>query len=379
MDSLRTESPRSQLILCADPKAQYLAHKAGIDAAIARVLVSGRYVLGREVEKFEAEFAGFHGAAHGVGVGSGTEALHLALRACGIAPGDEVITVSHTAVATAAAIELAGAVPVFVDIEPGRYTLDPATLSAALTPKTKAIVAVHLYGQSADLQPILDFARAHNLRVVEDCAQAHGAVYNGRRVGSWGDAAAFSFYPTKNLGALGDGGMVITNTEEVAEKSRLLREYGWKERYVSHIAGLNSRLDELQAAVLRVKLKSLESDNKARRRLAALYRKNLPQNGLQLPLEAKDCEPVYHLFVVSHPKRGALRDFLRKRGISSLIHYPLPIHLQPAYKSRWPQRAALPVTETAAENVLSLPLYPELEESSVLRVTEALREFLSRP
>lgn len=366
-------------MLCADPKAQYLAHKAEIDAAIARVLAGGRYVLGTEAAQFEQEFSAYIGCAHAVGAGSGTEALHLALRACGIGPGDEVITVSHTAVATAAAIELAGAVPVFVDIEPDRYTMDPAQLDKALSPKTKAIVPVHLYGQPARLKPILEFAARHGLRVVEDCAQAHGASYDGKRAGCWGDAAAFSFYPTKNLGALGDGGMVVTQDAAIAQKARLLREYGWQERYVSSVAGWNSRLDELQAAILRVKLKWLEADNKARQALAGLYRRHLPAAALRLPHQAKDSEHVYHLFVIAHPRREELREFLREQGISTLVHYPVPIHMQPAYKNRLPQRCLLPVTEQTAKTVLSLPIYPELESSQVLRVADAVRRFLSTP
>jgi dTDP-4-amino-4,6-dideoxygalactose transaminase len=240
------------MILCGNPKAQYLARRDEIDAALKRVLESGWYILGEEVKAFEEEFASYIGVSYGVGVGSGTEAIHLALVACGIGQGDEVITVSHTATATVAAIELAGATPVFVDIEPDFYTMDPAKLDAAITSRTKAIIPVHIYGQPADMDPILEVAKKHNLRLIEDCAQAHGAIYRGKRVGSLGDVGCFSFYPTKNLGAIGDGGMLVTNNIELAQKARLLREYGWTERDVSQFAGWNTRLDEVQAAILRV-------------------------------------------------------------------------------------------------------------------------------
>ena len=268
MDCICAEGYGDRMILCSNPKAQYQAHKEEIDSAIQRVLDKGWYILGDETKAFESEFAAYIGVDHGIGVGSGTEALHIALAACGIGLGDEVITVSHTAVATVAAIELAGATPVLVDIDPDYYTLNPDKLESAISPRTKAIIPVHLYGQPADLTPILEIARQHGVLLIEDCAQAHGAMYGGRRIGAWGDIACFSFYPTKNLGALGDGGMVVTNDSALAERARLLREYGWAERYVSSIPGLNSRLDEVQAAVLSVKLRFLDADNEARALLA---------------------------------------------------------------------------------------------------------------
>ena len=363
------------MILCSNPHAQYLAHKTEIDAALRRVLDSGRYILGEEVRQFEAEFAAYIGVGHAVGVGSGTEALHLALVACGIGPGDEVITVAHTAVATVAAIELAGAVPVLVDIEPDYFTLDPAQLERAPTPRTKAIVPVHLYGQPAELEPILSFARRHGLRVIEDCAQAHGALYHGWRVGAWGHAACFSFYPTKNLGALGDGGMVVTNDLEVAERARLLREYGWAERYVSHVPGWNSRLDEIQAAVLRVKLSYLDADNAARERLAAWYDDALSATPLILPARRLEATHIFHLYVVRSTRRDELQRFLKERGIGALVHYPAPVHLQPAYRGRLPGGDSLPETERAAREVLSLPMYPELGEEEVRKVREAVKSF----
>jgi len=287
------------LILCSNPKAQYLEHQAEIDEAIAHVLEKGRYILGEEVLAFEEEFATYIGVDHGIGVGNCTDAIHLALRACGIGIGDEVITVSHTAVATVAAIELAGATPVLVDIEPDFYTIDPGQLQKAISPKTKAIIPVHLYGQSADLEAVLKIAKQHNLRVIEDCAQATGALYKNRRIGSFGDLACFSFYPTKNLGAIGDGGMIVCNESKLAKKVKCLREYGWDESRISQFAGVNSRLDELQAAVLRVKLPYLDEDNSKRRKLAKLYDQGL--SGLLLPKIRAEAIPVYHLYEARCP------------------------------------------------------------------------------
>lgn len=363
------------MILCGNPQAQYLTHQTEIDAAIRRVLDKGWYILGAEVAAFEAEFAAYIGAAQAIGVGSGTEALHLALRACGVGPGDEVITVSHTAVATVAAIELVGATPVLVDIEPDFFTLSPQRLEAAITPRTKAIMPVHLYGQPADMDSILEIAGRRNLRVIEDCAQAHGVIYKGRRVGSLGHLACFSFYPTKNLGALGDGGMVVTSQPDLGQQVRLLREYGWAERYISHTVGLNSRLDELQAAVLRVKLRHLDADNAARARLAAIYTQNLPNHNLILPPTRPDVTHVYHLYVVRSARRDELQQHLRANGIAALVHYPKPVHLQPAYHGRLPGCDHLPETERAAQEILSLPIYPELSEPEVLAVINAIRLF----
>ena len=352
------------MILCSNPRAQYESHRAAIDEAIARVLAGGRYILGSEVEAFEKEFAAYCEVAHAVGVGSGTEALHIALAAAGGGEGDEVITVAHTAVATAAAIRMCGATPLFVDIDPQTYTIDPAKIE--ITKKTKAIVPVHLYGQPADMDAIMDVAHKHGVLVIEDCAQAHGARDRGRRVGSIGDIAAFSFYPTKNLGAIGDGGAIVTSSKELAERARLLREYGWKERYVSSIEGWNSRLDELQAAILRVKLQTLDADNRRRREIAARY-----DRALQGPMTRKDAEPVYHLYVIASERRDALQQHLRERGIGALVHYPVPVHRQPAYASS----ASLPVTERAAETVLSLPMYPELTDGEQNATIDAVRSF----
>jgi len=359
------------LIPCANPKAQYLAHKQEIDDAINRVLESGWYILGDEVGAFEEEFAVYLGVNHAVGVGNGTEALHLALVACGIGYGDEVATVSHTAVATVAAIELAGAKPVFVDIDPVTYNMDPDLLEKGITSKTKAIVPVHLYGRPAPMEEILAIAKEYGLCVVEDCAQAHGATYRGKRVGSFGDMACFSFYPTKNLGALGDGGAVVTNNPELAEKARLLREYGWAERYVSHTPGWNTRLDEIQAAILRVKLKHLDFDNARRFKLANLYSEGLFETGIALPMLQKDAVHVYHLYVIRVKERGSLKAYLRSKDIGATVHYPAPVHLQPAYEKI---AVSLPNTEIAAREVLSLPMYPELTENQVQFVIDSIKE-----
>jgi dTDP-4-amino-4,6-dideoxygalactose transaminase len=376
MDCLRAERAGIRMILCSNPKAQYLSYKREIDAAISRVLDNGWYILGEEVRAFEKEFANYIGVSNGIGVGSGTEAIHLALVACGIGRGDEVITVSHTATATVSAIELAGATPVFVDIEPYFYTLDPAKLEAAITSRTRAIIPVHIYGQPADMDLIWEVAKMHNLRIIEDCAQAHGATYKGKRVGSMGDIGCFSFYPTKNLGAIGDGGMVVSNNQELAEKARLLREYGWTERHVSQFAGWNTRLDEVQAAILRVKLKHLDEDNLKRVHLAEMYNRELSTTNLSLPRQREDSTHVYHLYVIRSPKRDELLAFLREKGIGGLIHYPVPVHLQPAYK-RLHGYDKLPETERIAQEIISLPIYPELSEYDLHTVVKAVKEFSS--
>ncbi len=365
------------MIPVADPKAQFLAHRAGIEEAMRRVLEKGRYILGEEVRAFESEFAAYVGVGDAVGVGSGTDALHLAVRALGLGPGDEVVTVAHTAVATVAAIELAGAAPVMVDVDPETFTLDPAKLDAAVGPRTRAVIAVHLYGRPAALDEILAVAGRRGLRVIEDCAQAHGARHRGRRVGSFGDLAAFSFYPTKNLGAIGDGGMVVGADRATVERVRLLREYGWEERYVSRFAGTNSRLDELQAAVLRVKLRTLDADNASRARLARRYDEAFAGLPLRTPPAADG--HAYHLYVVRTVEREALMKALHDRGVGTLVHYPVPVHLQAAYRDRLRGADRLAETERAAREVLSLPLYPELPESDQDRVIEAVRSFFARP
>lgn len=366
------------MIPVANPLASYHQHKKEIDTAVHHVLESGWYILGQEVTAFEEAFAAYIGVQFGIGVGNGTEALHLALCACDIGPGDEVITVSHTAVATIAAIELCGAAPVLVDIDLAYYVLDPAVIEQALTPRTKAIIPVHLYGQAAAMDEILALARRYNLRVIEDCAQAHGALYNGKRVGSWGDAACFSFYPTKNLGALGDGGMVVTDNPALAQRARLLREYGWAERYISHLPGWNSRLDELQAAILRVKLAYLDEDNEARRSLAERYNEALADTPLHLPAKRPNSEHVYHLYVVRTDRREEMRQFLAGRGVGTAVHYPQPVHQQPAYYQRLAGYDHLPHTEEIAPQILSLPLYPELTAVEQQQVINAIHAFFNQ-
>jgi dTDP-4-amino-4,6-dideoxygalactose transaminase len=363
------------VILCANPKAQYLAHKAAIDAAIQRVLENGRYVLGPEVAAFEAEFAAYIGAGHAIGVANGTDAIAIALKALGIGPGDEVITTAHTAVATVAAIELAGATPVFADIERDYFTLDPTRVEKMISPKTKAIIAVHIYGQPAALDEFQAIAKRHGLRLIEDCAQCHGARYDGKRLGSIGDIACFSSYPTKNLGAIGDGGAIVTSDAELAQRCKLIREYGWAERYVSHIVGQNSRLDELQAAVLRVKLAALDVDNQKRADIAARYDRALASTGLVLPKRRPNTSHVFHLYVLRSAKRDALIESLKQAEIGALIHYPVPVHRQKAYLGRVRGGESLPETERAALEVLSLPMYPELTNDEVERVVSAVQRF----
>jgi len=358
-----------------DLKAAYQRLQPEIDAAVAKVVAGGWYILGPEVRAFETEFAAWLGVENAVGVASGTDALLLALRALDVGPGDEVVTVSHTAVATVAAVELAGATPRLVDIDPVTCALDPALLAAAITPRTRAIIPVHLYGAPVDMDAVLAVAHARGLLVVEDCAQAHGASDKGRTVGTMGDAAAFSFYPTKNLGALGDGGAVVTHDPATAERLRLLRQYGWRERYVSDVPGLNSRLDELQAAVLRVRLRHLEAENDTRRRLAARYDAALSGLPLGLPAARPESCPVYHLYVIRAAERDALAAHLRARDIGTGIHYPVPVHRQPAYAHLGYGPGSLPVTEAAAAEVLSLPMHPDLPEAALDVVAAAIREF----
>ncbi len=363
-----------------DPRAGYFEQKAEIDAAIARVLASGQYILGHEVEAFEAAFAAWLGIGHAVGAGSGTDAIELALRGCDIGPGELVFTVSHTAVATVAAIERAGAVPVLVDIEPGGFTMDPAALAAALREpppgRPAAVLPVHLYGEPADLAPIQELARRHGLRVIEDCAQSHGAAYRGRPTGSLGDIACFSFYPTKNLGALGDAGMTATGDPELAVALRELREYGWRERYVSARTGINTRLDPLQAAVLAARLPRLADDNARRHAIAARYDKGLQGLPLALPRRRAECTHVFHQYVIRTAQRDKLREHLRTAQIGTGIHYPVPVHLQPAYQNRLGEfPAGLPTTKSAAREILSLPIYPQLSSAAVDRAIAEIRRF----
>jgi len=365
----------ADFIPVANPLAQVHAHAEEIQEAIRDVVASGWYILGNSVAAFEKEFADFAGAGYCVGVASGTDALLLGLKAVGIRPGDEVITVSHTAVATVAAIELSGAIPVFADVDPTTRCLDPECLPALISEKTRALIPVHIYGQPAPMEAIMTLANRYRLKVVEDCAQAHGAAIKGKRVGTFGDAGTFSFYPTKNLGALGDGGAVVTNSQAIAQNIKTLREYGWQQRYISSVKGYNSRLDEIQAAVLRVKLRYLESGNRRRRAIASYYRASIKNPNLTLPAPIKDTVHAMHLYVVESERRDALMDHLNKSGIGNAIHYPLPIHRQPAYRSRIRGSDALTRTDRLSGRILSLPIYPELTDLQVENVCAAINEW----
>jgi dTDP-4-amino-4,6-dideoxygalactose transaminase len=372
------------MILQTNPKANYLAYKTEIDQAIADVLDSGWYILGQQVKQLEAEFAAYLGVADSVGVANGTDALDLALRACGVGPGDMVLTVSHTAVATVAAIELIGAMPILVDIDPTSYTIDPNKTESTIkrlrqtNRKIKAVIPVHLYGHPADMPALVEICQRYGLYLIEDCAQAHGAKLAGKPVGTWGDIAAFSCYPTKNLGAVGDAGLVATNNPQLAEQVRLLQQYGWKQKYISDIAGLNSRLDEIQAAILRVKLRHLNRDNAQRQAIAKQYDTMLKkcQNFIltaQLPQVANQVEHVYHQYVIRTPHRDALQNYLREHGVGTLIHYPMPVHQQPAYADRVMLGVGgLPHTEQIRSEILSLPMHAQLSDNDVATVIEVV-------
>ena len=364
----------------ADPGAGYRAQKAAIDAAVARALGSGWYILGKEGEAFEAEYATWQGAARAVGCANGTDALTLALRGLGIGAGATVVTVSHTAVATVAAIEMVGATPLLLDIDPDTYTMDAEELEAVLAdpppglPPIRAVIPVHIYGQSCDLAPMLAAAQRHGVAVIEDCSQAHGATYAGRKVGNHGQVACYSLYPTKNLGALGDGGVLTTDDAALADRIGAIRQYGWKERYISADVGVNSRLDELQAAILRVKLTRLDANNARRQAIAAAYDAALAGGRFVPPVRRAGGAHVFHQYVLRVPDRAALMARLRAEGIATAIHYPVPVHLQPAYRGRTPMGpAGCAETARAAGEVMSLPMFPELTDAQVERVCVALR------
>lgn len=364
----------------ANPGAAYRAHQAEIDEALRRSVESGWYIMGPEVAAFEREFAAYVGQSHCVSVATGTDAILLILKGLGVGPGDTVVTVSHTAVATVTAIDLAGAHPLLVDIDPVTFTMDPdhleRTLAAWTGDPVKVVMPVHLYGRPADMDRILAISERFGAVVVEDCAQAHGARYRGRMVGTMGVASSFSFYPTKNLGALGDGGAVSTDDAALDERMRLIKQYGWKRRYISDIPGLNSRLDEVQAAILRAKLRYLDSDNELRRSHAAAIRAGGIRPGVTHPADEPDIGHVYHQYVVRCDARDALAAHCETHGVGTGIHYPMPVHLQPGYSDRVSLGpGGLPETERAAEVILSLPVWPELEPSQVETIAAALRAF----
>lgn len=356
-----------------DVRAAYDELRGDIDQALSRVLDAGVYILGEEVDAFEREFAAYCTTAHCVGVANGLDALTLALRSLAVGPGDEVIVPSNTYIATWLAVSAVGATPIPVEPD-ARHLLDPARVEAAISARTRAILPVHLYGQPADLGPLLALARHHGLRVLEDAAQAHGARYHGRRIGGHGDVVAWSFYPGKNLGAIGDAGAVTTNDPEIADRIRLLRNYGSRQKYVNEIIGTNSRLDPLQAAILRVKLGHLDAWNARRRHIAGYYLASLGDLDLGLPTVAPEVEPAWHLFVIRSARRDALQRELTERGIGTLAHYPIPPHLQIAYAPLGLARGAFPVAEQLANEVLSLPIGPHLTPAQTSAVVEALRQ-----
>ena len=367
----------------ANPGAGYRALKSEIDEAVARALGSGWYILGAELRAFETEFAAWLGVPAVIGCGNGTDAIALALRGLGVGPNCVVVTVSHTAVATVAAIEMTGAIPLLVDIDPVHYTMDPDALLRVLKqpppglPPIRAVIPVHLYGQPADLDRIVPLCREYGVALIEDCAQAHGARLHGRRVGTFGNAATFSFYPTKNLGALGDGGAVAVSDPLLGERIAALRQYGWHKHYISDEVGVNSRLDEVQAAILRVKLNHLDAQNARRVVIADAYTAALADGPLRPPRQREDVGHVFHLYVTRSEGRGRIQTLLRAAGVGSGIHYPVPVHLQPAYSGRIAlDPAGCPETETAAREVLSLPLYPELTDTEVETVCGAVRNAL---
>jgi dTDP-4-amino-4,6-dideoxygalactose transaminase len=355
-----------------DLKAQYASIKPEVDAAILGVLDSCQFTLGSEVAEFEKEFAAYSGSEHGMGVNTGTSALHLALLAANVGPGDEVITVPFTFVASVAAIHYTGAKTVFVDIDPRTYTMDPGAIEAAITPRTKAIIPVHLYGHPADMDPILEVARRHKLAVVEDACQAHGAEYKGRRIGSLGDMGCFSFYPGKNLGAYGEGGMVVTANPEYARTIRMLRDWGAEKKYQHVLKGYNYRLEGIQGSVLRVKLRHLEAWTEARRAAAARYNELLGGTGIPIPQAMPDVRHVYHIYAIRTANRESVQAALQATGVQTGIHYPTPVHLLPAYADLGYRAGDFPHAEQAAAEVLSLPMYPELTESMQKIVASAL-------
>ena len=359
-----------------DYRQEYAAIREEILAAVDSVFSSGQLMLGPNVAAFETAFANYCGVAHGVGVNSGTDALVLALSALGLEAGDEVLTVTNTAVPTVSAIVSVGGIPKFVDVDPDTCLMNTQKLTSALTPKTRFIVPVHLYGQCVDMDPLLDFAKTNDLKVVEDCAQAAGAQYKGRIAGTMGDAAAFSFYPTKNLGAYGDGGMIVTGDPDVSERARRLRMYGMAGEYRSLEHGCNSRLDEVHAAILLVKIGHLEGWLQRRRELAALYNSRLSSTGLALPVEATGNRHTYHLYVVRHQQRDAIIGALKERGITVGVNYPYPIHRMPAYKNLGYDEGDLPVSEQLAKEIFSLPLYPTMPDQDLNKVSDQLEKIL---
>jgi dTDP-4-amino-4,6-dideoxygalactose transaminase len=366
------------MIPFVDLEREYREISGEIREAIERVLKSGWFILREEVRRFEEEFSTYIGTKYGIGVNSGSDALYLALQALGIGKGDEVITVSHTFVSTADAIVRNGAKPVFVDIDADTYCIDVTKIEERITNKTRAILPIHLYGHPADMEPITDIAKKYNLIVIEDACQAHGAEYKGKKVGSIGDVGCFSFYPVKNLGAYGDGGMVVTNDDALTTRLKMLRNCGQSQKYHHDFVGINSRLDEIQAAILRVKLHHLDEWNERRREVAGLYDELLKDSGVATPVEKEYAKHVYHLYVIRHKNRETLQKRLLERGIQTIIHYPIPVHLQRAYESLGYGKGDFPVTEECANEVLSLPIFPELKNEEVEYVAQSLSKVVHK-
>lgn len=373
---MKSKSMQISQVPFVDLKAQFASIEDQVMPAITGTLQKCDFIMGQNVEKFEEEFAAYCNTKYGIGCDSGTSALELVLRAYDIGAGDEVITVANTFIATTLAIEFTGAIPVLVDIDPQTYMIDTSKIEAAITPRTKAIMPVHLYGHPADMDPIMDVADKHGLIVIEDASQSHGALYKGQRVGSIGHAAAFSLYPGKNLGAYGDAGIIVTDDEAVADKLNLLRNYGSTKKYHHEMLGYNRRLDTLQASILRVKLEHLDQWSAARRHNAKRYNQLLADSELILPVEAEQTEPVYHLYVVRTDRRDELQAHLQERGIATVIHYPIPLHMQKAHESLGYKLGDFPLTEEYAKQILSLPMYPELSDEQAEYVAAAIYEFM---
>ncbi|MFO7570149.1 MAG: DegT/DnrJ/EryC1/StrS family aminotransferase [Smithellaceae bacterium] len=360
------------MIPMVDLKRQYLALQKEMDAAVLDVLAQTQFILGPNVVALEKDIAAYHKLPHAVGVANGTDALLLALRACGIGPGDEVITTPFTFIATAEVVATLGAKPVFVDIRPDTFNIDPDKIVAAITPRTKAIIPVHLFGHPADMDPIMAIARQHGLKVIEDCAQAFGATYRGQAVGSFGDAGCFSFFPSKNLGGYGDGGMVVSASDDIAAGIRMLRNHGSRERYYHAEVGYNSRLDEMQAAILRVKLKRIDTMNEERRKNAELYCRAIRREDVILPSETPGSRHVYHQFTLRVKNRQAIASALAEKGAASAVYYPVPLHQQEVFLRMYPAAAALPVSEDSAKDVLSLPMFPELQPEEIRLIADVI-------
>ena len=374
MDYARSKCKNFIMIYCSNPFFQYLSYDKEIQKSIIRVLNSKQYVLGNEVSSFENEFAKFIGTKYSIGVANGTDAIEIGLRSLGIGNGDEVITVSHTANATVSAIESTGANPVLIDIEEDYFTINPDKISKAINKNTKAVICVHLYGQSIDLDKVKSICKKKNIYLIEDVSQAHGALWNGKRLGSFGIFATFSCYPTKNLGAIGDAGIITTNKKFLEKKIKMIREYGWVKKFDSNCFGRNSRLDEIQAAILRIKLKKLDRDNEKRQKIADFYSKNLDKNLLKTPKIKKNSTHVFHQYVCISYNRNKLMSYLKKNGIYAGIHYPRPVHLQPFYLNKYKNKN-LAITEKISNKIISLPIYPELKISEVKKIVNIINKF----